>query len=269
MTDIVSEESGALPGAMHDRAGPGSGSGTGRRTLTIARSALLLAAALVVCLAVMLAVGLQLMQGMDRVADGWRDYDLQAATRSDALSEVRGHLGLGGVIDHFREGAQAGTAGHAAGDHAALDRALALSRANLAIYRDIVTPGEDEARAIAAIAAFLNAIQVQMEDPAAAIPAEAFDACRRDAVKGLAALNSHLSAQRARLTGRHPDRHRGPATADGGRRRHRRAGPGVGRDRRVVHPQPHRRPARPSGGGRPPSGPPRSRPPVPGLGPAA
>lgn len=39
-----------------------------------------------------------------------------------------------------------------------------------------------------------------MEDPAAAIPAEAFDVCRRDAVKGLAALNSHLSAQRARLT---------------------------------------------------------------------
>ncbi|PGH57325.1 GGDEF domain-containing protein [Azospirillum palustre] len=204
MTDIVSEEPGALPkalpGGMHDRAGPGSGSGPGRRTLTIARSALLLAAALVVCLAVMLAVGLQLMQGMDRVADGWRDYDLQAATKSDALSEVRGHLGLGGVIDHFREGAQAGTAGHAAGDHAALDRALALARANLAIYRDIVTPGEDEARAIAAIAAFLDAIQVQMEDPAAAIPAEAFDACRRDAVKGLAALNSHLSAQRARLT---------------------------------------------------------------------
>ncbi|QCG90418.1 bifunctional diguanylate cyclase/phosphodiesterase [Azospirillum sp. TSH100] len=200
MTDIVSEESGAIPGAMHDSAGPETGSGTGRRSLTIARSALLLAAALVVCLAVMLAVGLQLMRGMDTVADGWRDYDLQAATKSDALSEIRGHLGLGGVIDHFREGAQAGTTGHAAGDHAALDRALALARANLEIYRDIVTPGEDEARAIAAIAAFLDAIQVQMEDPAAAIPAEAFDACRRDAVKGLAALNSHLSAQRARLT---------------------------------------------------------------------
>ncbi|MBY6260884.1 EAL domain-containing protein [Azospirillum sp. 412522] len=169
--------------------------GRGRRTLTIARSALLLAAALVVCLAAMLAVGLELMRGMDAVADGWRDYDLQAATKSDALSEVRGHLGLGGVIDHYREGAR-----NVAGDHAALDRALALSRANLAIYRDIVTPSEDEARAIAAIAAFLDAIQVQMEDPAAAIPAEAFDACRRDAVKGLAALNSHLSAQRARLT---------------------------------------------------------------------
>lgn len=194
MTDIVSEESGALPGSG-PQAIPGTGSRTGRRTLTIARSALLLAAALVVCLAVMLAVGLELMRGMDAVADGWRDYDLQAATKSDALSEVRGHLGLGGVIDHFREGTQSGTS-----DHAALDRSLALSRANLAIYRDIVTPSEDEARAIAAIAAFLDAIQVQMEDPAAAIPADAFDACRRDAVKGLAALNGHLSAQRARLT---------------------------------------------------------------------
>ena len=203
MTDIVSEDSGAMPGKVGPRAipgvgpgvGPGTGPAAGRRTLTIARSALLLAAALVVCLAVMLAVGLQLMRGMGAVADGWRDYDLQAATKSDALSEVRGHLGLGGVIDHFREGSQAG-----AGDHAALNRALSLSRANLAIYRDMVTPSEDEARAIAAIAAFLDAIQVQMEDPAAAIPAEAFDACRRDAVKGLAALNSHLSAQRARLT---------------------------------------------------------------------
>ncbi|WP_236783966.1 putative bifunctional diguanylate cyclase/phosphodiesterase [Azospirillum humicireducens] len=180
-----------MPGKTGQRAIPG----TGRRTLTIARSALLLAAALVVCLGAMMAVGLQLMRGMDAVADGWRDYDLQAATKSDALSEVRGHLGLGGVIDHFREGNRT-----SAGDHAALDRSLALARANLAIYRDMVTPSEDEARAIAAIAAFLDAIQVQMEDPAAAIPDEAFDACRRDAVKGLAALNSHLSAQRARLT---------------------------------------------------------------------
>nr|WP_211113668.1 GGDEF domain-containing phosphodiesterase [Azospirillum endophyticum] len=183
-----------MPG-MVPQAMPRAGAEAGRRTLTIARSALLLAAALVVGLAVMLAVGLQLMRGMDAVADGWRDYDLQAATKSDALSEVRGHLGLGGVIDHYREGTRDGAAGHAS-----LDRALALARANLAIYRDIVTPSEDEARAIAAIAAFLDAIQVQMEDPAAAIPAEAFDACRRDAVKGLSSLNSHLSAQRAQLT---------------------------------------------------------------------
>ncbi len=200
MSDIVSEDTGtgedagAISGRL-PRAASGSGAGSGRRTLTIARSALLLAAALVVCLAVMLAVGLQLMQGMGAVAEGWRDYDLQAATKSDALSELRGHLGLGGVIDRYREGAESGGA-----DHAALDRALGLSRANLEIYRDIVTPSESEARAIAAIAAFLDAIQVQMEDPAAAIPADAFDTCRRDAVKGLAALNSHLSAQRARLT---------------------------------------------------------------------
>ncbi|BAI74585.1 GGDEF domain-containing protein (plasmid) [Azospirillum sp. B510] len=203
MTDIVNEDAGAMPGTAPNAmpgpvsGGPVSGAGgkAGRRTLTIARSALLLAAALVVCLAAMLAVGLQLMRGMDAVADGWRDYDLQAATKSDALSELRGHLGLGGVIDRYREGVQNGGA-----DHAALDRALSLSRANLEIYRDIVTPGEDEAKAITAIAAFLDAIQVQMQDPAAAIPADAFDACRRDAVKGLAALNSHLSAQRARLT---------------------------------------------------------------------
>ncbi|SMF89036.1 diguanylate cyclase/phosphodiesterase [Azospirillum oryzae] len=194
MSDIVSEDTGTTAGTL-SQAAAGSVTGSGRRTLTIARSALLLAAALVVCLAVMLAVGLQLMQGMGAVAEGWRDYDLQAATKSDALSELRGHLGLGGVIDRYREGA-----GNGAADHAALDRALALSRANLEIYRDIVTPSESEARAIAAIAAFLDAIQVQMEDPAAAIPAEAFDACRRDAVKGLAVLNSHLSAQRARLT---------------------------------------------------------------------
>ncbi|WP_247872384.1 EAL domain-containing protein [Azospirillum sp. TSO35-2] len=190
MTEIVSEDAGAMPDRL-----PGTMAGPGRRTLTIARSALLLAAALVICLAVMVAVGLQLMRGMDAVADGWRDYDLQAATKSDALSEVRGHLGLGGVIDHYRGGKD----GNAA-DHAALDRALALSRANLAIYRDIVTPSADEARAITAITAFLDAIQVQMQDPAAAIPAEAFDACRRDAVTGLAALNTHLSLQRARLT---------------------------------------------------------------------
>jgi diguanylate cyclase (GGDEF)-like protein len=194
VSDIVSEDTGTASGTL-PQAVSGSIAGSGRRTLTIARSALLLAAALVVCLAVMLAVGLQLMRGMGAVAEGWRDYDLQAATKSDALSELRGHLGLGGVIDRYREGAESGGA-----DHAALDRALALSRANLEIYRDIVTPSESEARAIAAIAAFIDAIQVQMEDPAAAIPADAFDACRRDAVKGLAALNSHLSAQRARLT---------------------------------------------------------------------
>ncbi len=169
----------------------------GRRfNLTIARSSLLLTTALVVCLVVMLAVGVQLVRGMESVADGWRDYDLQAATRSDALSEVRGHLGLGGVIDRFQEG-------RAATDpavRAELERSLDLSRANLGIYRDIVTPTEDEAKAIAAIAAFLDAIEVQLTDPAGAISAEAFDACRRDAVKGLAALNSNLSLQRARLT---------------------------------------------------------------------
>ncbi|MGQ9367007.1 EAL domain-containing protein [Azospirillum sp. ST 5-10] len=167
-----------------------------RPRLTVARSALLLAAALVVCLAVMLAVGVQLMRGMAAVADGWRDYDLQAATKSDALSELRGHLGLGGVIDRYRE-AEASAAG---AGRAALERALTLARANLGIYRDITPPNPDEARAIAAIAAFLDAIQVQMTDAAAAISDEAFDACRRDAVAGLAALNGQLSVRRAGLT---------------------------------------------------------------------
>lgn len=163
-----------------------------RRGLTIARSSLLLAAALVVCLAVMVAVGVQLIHGMGAVADGWRAYDLQAATKSDALSEVRGHLGLGGVIDRFHEHR---LSGDVAG-RAALERALMLARANLGIYRDIVTPTESEDRAIGAIAIFLDAVEQRMTGGSG----EDFDERRRAAVQGLATLNAHLSVERARLT---------------------------------------------------------------------
>lgn len=157
---------------------------------TIAGTSLVLAAALVVCLVVMLAVGTRLMHGMEAVAEGWRTYDLQAATKSDALSELRGQLGLGGVIDLLH----AYELTRDPATRAAAERAAALARANLAAYRDIVTPTAEEERAIAAITAYLDAAEHRLSGAPDAHEG------MHEAVQGLTTLNARLSLERARLT---------------------------------------------------------------------
>lgn len=173
-------------------------------SFTIARASLLLAVALVVSLAVAAAVGFRLIRGMEEVAGDWLAYDLGAATRADALSEVRGHLGLGGVIDLFHSY-------RVSGDpqvRAAAQRSIGLARANLAIYRDVTPPNAEEERAIAAIATTLDALESHLAAAGAAIaagrpPAEVFRETDIDvaaAVQGLRSLNSQLSLTRAMLT---------------------------------------------------------------------
>lgn len=178
--DAAEETGDARPGARH------------RIRLTIAQSSSLLAILLVVCLAVMAAVGFRLMVGMDDTAEGWRVYDLEAATKSDALSDMRGHLGLGGVIDRYHQERQSASAETAA----ALARSLGLARANLGIYRDIAVLTAEEERAVAAIARFLDVV----EQDAAGGEAKDFDECRHEAVRALTILNTHLTVHRARLT---------------------------------------------------------------------
>lgn len=173
---------------MHTGATAGNGP-----SLTIARMSLLLAVALVVCLVVAGAVGVRLNRGMEEVAGDWLAYDLGAATRADALSEVRGHLGLGGVIDLFHSYRNSGDPQL----RAAAQRSIGLARANLAIYRDVMPPNAEETRAIAAITATLDSLESQLT--AAEMPGGTeFDVAA--AVQGLRTLNSQLSLTRAMLT---------------------------------------------------------------------
>jgi diguanylate cyclase (GGDEF)-like protein len=172
--------------------------------LTIYRLALGLAAALIVALGVMSGVGALLLRGMQDVADGWHIYDLEAATKADALSEVRGFMGFGGVIDLFHEYQVMGRPAL----RIEAQRAISLARANLNAYREVAPPTPDEVQAIATVEAALAAIeaalpQVELAHAAGQSPHDVLTATTvevRPAVDGLRILNAQLSQDRAKLS---------------------------------------------------------------------
>ncbi|MEI8393840.1 MAG: diguanylate cyclase, partial [Rhodospirillaceae bacterium] len=175
-----------------------------RFKLTIARLALVMVAALFVVLAVLGSVGFQLMRGMQGIAESWTAYDLGAASKADALSELRAYMGMGGVVDLFHDYQITGQPGRCP----EIERAIAGARANLAVYRDLSPPTPEEKRAIADIAGTLDNFAARLPRVAALTalgkPAHAIileTAVDIDpAVKALHVLDTQLSHDRAALT---------------------------------------------------------------------
>jgi diguanylate cyclase (GGDEF)-like protein/PAS domain S-box-containing protein len=135
-----------------------------RRTMTLRALANLMVGGLVIVLAVMALIGCLLLNGIRDVEDSWNAYDLGAATKSDALSELRSYLGAGGVVDLFHEFQVMGSRGA----RAEVERAVSLARANLETYRYTATATAEEERAISVIAETLDAVATRLPDIEAA-----------------------------------------------------------------------------------------------------
>ena len=65
-----------------------------RFDMTIGRLVLVMVAVLVMVLVVLGGVGFQLLRGMQGITDSWTAYDLGAASKADALSELRAYMGM-------------------------------------------------------------------------------------------------------------------------------------------------------------------------------
>ncbi|MFD1624814.1 GGDEF and EAL domain-containing protein [Azospirillum griseum] len=125
-----------------------------RRRMTLRGLANLMVGGLVIVLAVMAIIGTMMLNGIRDVEESWNAYDLGAATKSDALSELRSYLGAGGVVDLFHEYQVQGPRGA----RAEVERAVGLARANLETYRYTTTTSAEEERAITAISDTLDAV---------------------------------------------------------------------------------------------------------------
>ncbi len=172
--------------------------------MTISRLTWLMAAALVLASLVVVAVGVALTQGMAAVSGRWEDYDLGAAAKADALSELRSALGLGGVIELYRDYQIIGDADH----RNQVEKSLGLARANLEVYRTAASLQPEESQAAATVASFLDGIAANLPKvsddfaqgrPATEILAQS-DVAAGPAVEALHRFDRVLSVERARLT---------------------------------------------------------------------
>ena len=183
---------------------PGS-AGRGRRRVALTLRALANAAAggLALVLVVMAVVGLLLLNGMRDIRDSWTAYDLGAATKSDALSELRSYLGAGGVVDLYHDFQVMGPRG----TRTAVERAIAMARANLGVYSDAGSPTPEEVQAMAAIEATLAAITARLPEIEARQAAHELthvllrdtDVDLNPVVEALRVLDAQLSRDRAEL----------------------------------------------------------------------
>ena len=170
--------------------------------LTLARQGGILAAALLVALALGAVMGIQARGGIQDLNERWTAYDLGAAAKADALSDLRGALGFGGAIHAFKDYFATGEAASLA----LARRGITLARANLDVYQASAPPGTDEAAAIATIAATLTTLEERL---AAAERAPAGASAEKNraaavafapAVEAMAVLNGAVTRERARLT---------------------------------------------------------------------
>ncbi len=175
-----------------------------RFDMTIGRLVLVMVAVLVMVLVVLGGVGFQLLRGMQGITDSWTAYDLGAASKADALSELRAYMGMGGVVDLYHEYQVTGKATL----RPDIERAITRARANLEVFRDLSPAGPEEERAIADIARTLDVFATRMPEVAAltGIGKPAQEVAQETAVdvgpaiRALSVLNTQLSRERAALT---------------------------------------------------------------------
>ena len=181
----------------------------GNSRFSVQAIAWMMAVAMLVTLTVMVASQMIVMQRTADVHERWRIYDLEAATKADALSELRAAMGFGGVIHAFRDYQIMG------GEDVRqkVEASLRDARANLEVYTSIAPMAREERTAAADVAALLSAIGDSLPRVAAAHaahrpPAEILvdtDIDAKAALAGMQVLNSTLTLRRAMLTSDNDD----------------------------------------------------------------
>jgi methyl-accepting chemotaxis protein len=174
---------------------------------SLARLGSLLSIGLLVTLIIGVWVGVQALQGVREVDERWTAYDLGAATKADALSELRSTLGFGGVIHAYKDYV-------IDGQEAQLERArksLRSAAANLEIYGSVGPLSDPEAEAVktlsltlAGLGQGLQMAQAAKKDAASGdanrMMAQAASLDVEPAVQAMRTLNAELTRERARLT---------------------------------------------------------------------
>jgi methyl-accepting chemotaxis protein len=172
--------------------------------IRIAHLSWAVAGLMVVALGVSAGVGLLLTGGMKEVLNRWQAYDLGAASKADALSELRAVMGLGGVIHHFRDF-------QAIGGEERLKKvktSIGKARANLEVYVYVSTINAEEEAAADKVSSVLNELEAKLpmidqEIKAGKSVEEVLlsqDVDVQPAVEAMAVLNATLTRERARLT---------------------------------------------------------------------
>jgi len=172
--------------------------------IRIAHLSWVVAGFMVIALAVSAGVGVLLTGGMKEVLSRWQAYDLGAASKADALSELRAVMGLGGVIHHFRDFQAIGGEERLKKVKSSIGRA----RANLEVYMYVSTLNAEEEKAANEVSGVLKALEEKLpaidEDIKAGKSAEEVlagqDVDVQPAVAAMAVLNATLTRERARLT---------------------------------------------------------------------
>ncbi|MGA1858268.1 HAMP domain-containing methyl-accepting chemotaxis protein [Azospirillum sp. 11R-A] len=169
----------------------------------IARLGWLLSSGLVAVLALVLAVSLVTVQGIRQVDERWNAYDLGAAAKADALSDLRGALGFGGVIHRFGDYLLTGDPARAAD----VRQSLKSAAANLEVYRYAGELSVAEEKALDSIAAAMAQMDSKLTEAEAAVAAHTpLDRLARTAaldtapaVAAMRTLNGELTRARAAL----------------------------------------------------------------------
>jgi methyl-accepting chemotaxis protein len=169
----------------------------------IAQLGWLLSSGLVAVLFLVLAVSIVTVQGIRQVDERWNAYDLGAAAKADALSDLRGALGFGGVIHRFGDYLLTGDPARAA----EMRQSLKSAAANLEVYRYAGELSTAEGAALDTIAAALAQMDAKLTEAEAAVAAHTpLDLLARTAaldtapaVAAMRTLNGELTRARAAL----------------------------------------------------------------------
>ncbi len=165
---------------------------------SIAALARWLAVSLVVAVAAMLTIGTLLTLEIGDVSKRWHVYELEAATKADTLSELRGLVGVGSLTDRIHDYQVDKTESQ----RDLVLESLRLARANLGAYRDVGVTTPAEASALARMEGALDRIEASLPDIARS---DGPDAGRDrsdlgEAAAALVTLNAELSGSSSRLT---------------------------------------------------------------------
>ncbi|WP_052293723.1 methyl-accepting chemotaxis protein [Azospirillum sp. B510] len=169
----------------------------------IAQLGWLLSSGLIAVLVLVLAVSVVTVQGIQQVDERWNAYDLGAAAKADALSDLRGALGFGGVIHRFGDYLLTGDPARAAETRQSLKSATA----NLEVYRYAGELTAAEASALDSVAATLAQLDAKLREAEAGVAAHTpLDQLVRStaldtapAVAAMRTLNGELTRSRAAL----------------------------------------------------------------------